>query len=171
MIRRTTGEASRPPTERTPPQLPPPHADAPDHTSTYGPLFWVALVVGGAFMVFGLLTLFSKAAATQPLNFAVFFVGLALVHDLLLAPAVIIVATGVRRVSPRMSRGLLCGSLAISAIIVAFALPMVLRWGDQPDNPSFLPRDYSFGLAIVLAVVWGLAAAVLVDRRRRRGRP
>lgn len=119
-------------------------------------------------MAFGLVSLLSKAAATRPLNFAVFFVGLALVHDLLLAPVTLLAASGVRRVSPRTGRGLLLGSLAVSVIVVLFAVPMLFGWGDQPDNPSFLPRNYALGVAIALASVWGTAAAILVFRVRVR---
>ena len=150
-------------------ELPPPFEDAPEHTSRYGPLYWSALVVGGGFMAFGLVALFSKAGATDPANFAVFFVGLALVHDLLLAPAVIVVATGLRRASSRTGRELLFGALVVSAVIALFSVPMLFGWGAQPDNPSFLPRNYAAGLALVLAVVWGLAAAMLLRRRSRGG--
>jgi hypothetical protein len=121
-------------------------------------------------MAFGLVALFSKAGATQPANFAAFFIGLALVHDLLLAPAVIVVATGLRRASPRTGRGLLFGALVVSAVVALFSVPMLFGWGAQPDNPSFLPRNYAVGLALVLAVVWGLAAAMVL-RRRSGGDP
>ena len=149
-------------------ELPPPFAAAFEHTSRYGPLFWSALVVGGAFMAFGLVSLFAKAGATRPANFAVFFIGLALVHDLVVAPSAILVASGIRRASPRAGRGLLVGSLVVSVIVVAFSVPMLLGWGAQADNPSFLPRNYAFGVAIVLAVVWVVATAMAITRSRRR---
>ncbi|HEY5905422.1 MAG TPA: hypothetical protein VIX39_06395 [Actinomycetota bacterium] len=118
-------------------------------------------------MGFGVVSLLSKAGATKPLNFAVFFVGLALVHDVLVAPATIAIATGLRGVSPRTGRGLLFGALVVSAVVVLFSVPLLFGWGAQPDNPSFLPRNYPLGLALVLAVVWGVAAAVLIARTRR----
>ena len=46
-----------------------------------------ALVVGAAFIAFGLVSLFSHAGSTHPVNFAAFFIGLALVHDLIVAAA------------------------------------------------------------------------------------
>jgi len=137
------------------------------HTSRYGPLFWSGVAVGSIVMGIGLVALFSKSGATNPANFAVFFIGLALVHDLILAPATIAIATGLRSVSPRTGRGLLFGALVVSAVVVLFAAPMVSGWGAQPDNPSFLPRNYVLGLALVLAVVWGVAAVLLLARTRR----
>lgn len=145
-----------------------PLEDPLEHTSRYGPLFWSGVAVGSVVMGVGLLALLSKAGATNPASFAVFFVGLALVHDLLLAPATIAIATGLRTVSPRTGRGLLFGALVVSAVVVLFSAPLLFRWGGQPDNPSFLPRNYPLGLALVLAVVWGVAAMLLLGRTRRR---
>ena len=144
-----------------------PSVDPVELTSRYGPLFWSCLAVGSVVMGFGLVSLFSKAGATKPLNFTVFFIGLALVHDLLLAPATIAIATGLRGVSARTGRGLLFGALLVSAVVVLFASPLLFGWGAQPDNPSFLPRNYALGLALVLALVWGVAAVLLLGRRRR----
>ena len=141
--------------------------DAVEHTSRYGPLFWCCLAVGSVAMGFGLVSLFSKADATDPLNFTVFFIGLALVHDFMLAPATIATATGLRRASPRASRGLLFGALVVSAVVVLVPAPMLFRWGAQPDNPSFLPRNNALGLGLVLAAVWGVAAVLLLGRSRR----
>jgi hypothetical protein len=141
--------------------------DPAELTSRYGPLFWSCLAVGSVVMGFGLVSLLSRAGATKPLNFAAFYVGLALVHDLLLAPATIVIATIVRGVSPRVGRGLLFGALVVSAVVVLFSTPLLFRWGAQPDNPSFLPRNYALGLALVLAVVWVVAAVLLLTRTRR----
>jgi hypothetical protein len=137
-------------------------------TSPYGPLFWSGVAVGSVVMGVGLVAIFSKSGATRPANFAVFFIGLALVHDLMLAPATIAIATSLRSVSPRTGRGLLFGALVVSGVVVLFSTPLLFGWGAQPDNPSFLPRNYALGLALVLAVVWGVAAVLLLGRTRRR---
>jgi MFS family permease len=143
-----------------------PREDPLEHTSRHGPLFWAGVAVGSVVMGVGLVALVSKAGATNPANFAVFFIGLALVHDFVLAPATIAAATGLRRLSPRAGRGLLVGALVVSAIVVLVSAPLLFGWGAQPDNPSFLPRNYAFGLAVVLAVVWGVAAVMLLGRTR-----
>lgn len=152
--------------------LRPPFEDPSEHTGRHGPAFWICLAIGGGCMAFGLVSLFSRAAATDPPNFAVFFVGLALVHDLVLAPIVIGVAWLLRRVTLRGVRGVLFGALAVSAIVAGFSIPFVAGWGIQPDNPSFLPRDYGLGLLVVLAWVWIAAAAIGLARVwvRRGGR-
>jgi hypothetical protein len=133
-------------------------------TSRHGRTFWFCLAIGAGCMAFGLISLFSRAAATDPPNFAVFFIGLALVHDLVLAPVVIGAAWLLRGVLPRRVRGLLYGALAVSAIVAGYSIPFVAGWGIQPDNPSFLPRDYGFGLLVVLAWVWITAVAIGLAR-------
>ena len=141
-----------------------------EHTSRHGPAFWFCLAIGGGCMAFGLISLFSRAATTDPPNFAVFFIGLALVHDLVLAPVLIGAAWLLRSVIPRGIRGVLVGTLAVSAVVAGFSIPFVAGWGIQPDNPSFLPRDYGFGLLVVLACVWIAAVVIGLARvRARRG--
>jgi hypothetical protein len=147
--------------------LPTPFDEPAEHTSHYGPLFWSGVAIGGACMAFGMVALMSKAAATAPSNFAVYFVGLALLHDLLIVPIVMVIAVALRRVTPRAGRGLVSGALLVSATVVLFSVPFVAGWGAQPDNPSFLPRDYRLGMAVVLAAVWAISIVLLIRRHRR----
>ena len=145
-----------------------PSAEPTEQTSRYGPAFWICLAIGGGFLVFGLVSLFARASATDPVNFAVFLVGLALVHDLLLAPAAIVAARLLRPVTPRTIRGVLFGALAVSAIVAGFSIPLLAGWGAQADNPSFLPRRYGLGLLVVMAWVWLAAFVVAIARRGGR---
>ena len=147
-------------------ELPAPFDEPAEHTSRYGPLFWSGLAIGGACMAFGVVALMSRAAATAPGNFAVYFVGLALVHDMLIVPIVIVVAGGLRGITARGGRGPASGALIVSATVVLFSVPFIAGWGLQPDNPSFLPRDYRFGVAVVLAVVWTISIVLLIRRHR-----
>lgn len=94
----------------------------------------------------------------------VWVVGLALAHDLLLAPAALLVAWLIHRAAPRVARGLGLGALAISALVALYAYPLVRRFGAQPDNPTFLPRNAGVGLAAVIAIVWVVAAGLLARR-------
>jgi len=144
-------------------ELPPPFAVA-EETSRYGPLFWSGVALGWAAISFGVWSLLSKPGATHPPAVAVWVVGLALAHDLLLAPVALLVAWLVHRTAPRVARGLVLGALAISAIVALFAFQLVRRFGAQPDNPTFLPRNAGAGLVVVIAIVWIVAAALLARR-------
>jgi hypothetical protein len=135
----------------------------------HGALFWFATAAGWAIIGFGLLTLFQRSGATRPANFATLFVGLALAHDLVLAPLVTALAVTLGPRIPRSVRGAVFGGLMVSGVLVLVSLPVLL--GDRPgDNPSLLPRNYPLGLALSLALTWGAAGAValLAIRRRRR---
>lgn len=150
-------------------ELPPPIADDVEDTSNYGPVFIMGCVVGGACMAFGVISLLTHAGSTKPVNFAFFFVGLALLHDLVLVPVVLAVAWILRKGSPKVARGLIMGAVAVSAIVIAFAIPGLRGWGLQDGNPSFLPRNYAFGLAVSLAVIW-LVTGLLLARRLSHAR-
>jgi hypothetical protein len=147
--------------------------DAPDRaiaeTSRYGPTFWVSVVLGWAAISYGVWLVVSEASITHPGNYATYFVGLALIHDLLVAPVALVVATIVRRVVPVIAVGIVLGALLISATVTAFAYPFFIRrTAAIADNPSFLPRNAGVGLLIVLAAVWTAAALMLLFRFRAR---
>lgn len=131
-----------------------------------GPVFWVALVAGWALVAFGVWTVFDRAGATHPSSFAAWLVGLAVVHDLLVAPAISAVAS---TVGPRLSaraRGSVFAAAIVSVSLVLVSLPPLL--GTPADNESLLPRNYVAGLAIALALVWAATIVWVVARRRRR---
>ena len=133
-----------------------------------GRLFWGSAIVGWAIVSFGIWTLLQRAGSTKPLNFAVLFVGFAVVHDLLFAPTVSLIG---RVAGPRLSpavRTVAFVAAVISGSLVLVALPPLL--GDPADNATLLPRNYPAGLLLSLAVVWTTAGIVIAVRRFARKR-
>lgn len=122
-----------------------------------------ALTAAGLAMIaFGAAGLLRNADETMPLNWAVFFVGGLAAHDGLLAPAVI--AGGLvlaRLVAPRF-RPTVQGALLVSGALLAVAIPPLTGNGRLANNPSILPQDYGDGLLTALAVVWSVAALLLL---------
>jgi hypothetical protein len=144
-------------------------AGASHGTSRYGPLFWCSLVAGWALIGVGVWLVLSKPGATHPVSLGAWIVGLALVHDLVVAPASLAVARGVHATVPAIARGLVLGALLVSATITAYALPLIYRRANPVAVvPSLLPRDTLAWLLVVLAVVWVVAGAILL---LRMGRP
>lgn len=88
----------------------------------------------------------------------------ALVHDLVVAPAAVGVGWLVVRYAPRVLKAPLQAALLLSAVMVAVSWPVLRGYGDVPSNPTYLPRNYSAGLMLTLAVVWGTCAAWTVAR-------
>jgi hypothetical protein len=139
-----------------------------DRARTHGPGFWFAVVVGSAAIGVGVWTAFTRAGAVHPVGFATYLLGAVVLHDLVLVPLTLAVGTLVLRRAPRTTRAVVAGAVAATALLTAFALPVVFRWGAQPDNPSMLPRNGALGLLVSLAVVWTVTAALWF--RRRGGR-
>ncbi len=131
--------------------------------SGYPKSFWIGTVIGGAVMVYGVFGLLGVAAKTKPSELALFVVGAAIAHDLVVAPLVLGVAAIVSKVAPRRLRPPLAVVLIVGAITTLFAFPFVRGYGRISTNPSILPRDYGRGLAALLAlivlggVVWTVA--------------
>jgi hypothetical protein len=130
----------------------------------------LAVAAGVALLAVGLRGIVSDALLTHPVNWALFFIGGALAHDLLLAPAVAVVGTVARRV-PVSVRPLVFGGMVVTGLLTAVALPVVLGFGRRPDNPSQLPLDYgrNLVLVLVLVLVWVAVAVLAFARNRRRG--
>ncbi len=138
----------------------------------HGRLFWAATALGWVVIAFGVWTLLQRSGATRPLSFGSWFVGLALVHDLVLAPIVAAIAVILGPRIPSRLRGPVIGGLIVSGALVLVSLPPLL--GTRVvDNPSLLPRNYGTGLLIGLALTWSVIAviAVAVRRRATRGGP
>jgi hypothetical protein len=140
-----------------------------DGESSYGPLFVVGAAAGGAMIVFGLISMFTVPSAGG-LELALWLVGGAVVHDLVLAPAVLAAGWAVARFVPPGARGPAQTGLVVSAVLTAFALPFVLGFGERADNPSFLPRNYGAGLLVLLGLTWAAVVTWALVRRSRRDR-
>jgi hypothetical protein len=142
----------------------PPGADEPAR----GRLFWGALIVGWAVIAYGIAGGLDNARDTQPTEIVRWFLGAAVIHDGLLAPAVLLAGFAVARLLPAPLRGPVQGGLIVSAVVVLFSLPLVRGYGVRPDNPTVLFRDYGPALLAVLAAVWMITAVVTVLSYHRR---
>ncbi len=140
---------------------------AQDDDRRAGPLFWVSAAIGWAVIAWGLRGIFEKSLDTRPGNLAKFVVGGALLHDLLVAPLVIVAGVLLARAVPGRARAVVQGALAVSGIVALFSYPLVRAYGLAANNPTSLPRNYTAGLLVVLGVVWAVAAAAVILRLRR----
>jgi len=143
----------------------------PETTSRTGLL--VGLALGVPVVAYGLRGTVVDADDTHPAELARWVVGLAVINDLLVIPAAILVAWSLRRVVPTtvwppVRAGLLC-----SAVLTAVAVPLIAGLGNDPHNPSLFPRNYATGLTAALTVVWVavVALAAALRRRVRQQRP
>jgi hypothetical protein len=137
-----------------------------DDPGPAGPLFWVSAAAGWAVIAVGLRGIFTNSLDTRPANLARFVVAGALLHDLLVAPVVIVLAVALARNVPRRARAAVQAALAVSGIVALFSYPLVRAYGLATHNPTSLPHNYAANLLVVLGVVWAVAAAVAVRQIR-----
>ncbi len=106
---------------------------------------------------------------SDALGWATWLVGGALAHDLLLVPVVLLVGRALR-VVPGALRAPVQAALLAAAVLTLVAVPFVGRFGVKPGNPSHLPRDYTAGLLVALAVVGATTVVSTLGRSwwRRR---
>ena len=147
---------------------PPPPGAVDD--SPRGWLFWTGLALGWAVMAYAVIGIRSQADLTNPAQLTRWVVGAAVVHDLLVAPIVTIVAIALAWRAPAWWGRPVAFAAGASAIVAVFATPLVRGFGRRVNNPSALPRDYTNNLAWVLAGIWGAAASVIAYRAVRRRR-
>jgi hypothetical protein len=134
--------------------------------------WWTGLSVGGAVGLFGLAGLLRDATKTMPLVWLAWLVGLVLVHDLVVAPLVLLAGRRLRGRAPEAWRWPLQVGLVTSGVLVLASVPVLVGVGrrTQPDNVSVLPGNYPLALAGVLVVVWlgVLALGIWGSTRWRR---
>jgi asparagine N-glycosylation enzyme membrane subunit Stt3 len=133
----------------------------------YGPTFWIGLALGGSLMTFAVWGAASAFSVDEQIGLARWLAGSAVVHDAVLAPIVTLVGIGLALVLPRAVRGPALAALVISGVVVLFTWPALRGYGRREANPTILPHDYSRNVGVVLALVWGTAAAVAVGRAVR----
>ena len=138
-----------------------------DHRA--GPLFWASAAAGWGVIAFGLWGIVSNSLDTRPANLARFVVGGALLHDLIVAPLVILLGVVVAKAVPGRARAIVQAALVISGTVALFSYPLVRAYGLAANNPTSLPHNYALNLTIVLGLVWAVAAA-LVFRKLRSAR-
>ncbi|WP_162794684.1 hypothetical protein [Nonomuraea lactucae] len=112
---------------------------------------WVGYALGGILIVLGLAGLALEGVL---IGWALWFGGVLVVHDALLAPGAAVAGSMIGRWPPAVRTALiLAGTLMLAT------LPTVLALGRRADNPSILPLAYGLNLVIVLAAIALLAVA------------
>ena len=139
--------------------------DRPPHRA--GPLFWVSAALGWAVILVGVRGALAHRIDTRPGQLARFVVGGALIHDLIVAPAVILIGVGVVRMVRGPARAVVQAAVVVTASLALFSYPLVRAFGRAAHNPTSLPHNYAANLAVVLGIVWAVAAIAIVKRARR----
>lgn len=147
----------------------------PDTTSRRGLL--MGLPLGLPVVAFGLRGVLVDSSRTHPAELARWLIGAALVHDLVLVPLALAAGCAARRVTPARLWPVVRSGLLVTAALALVSWPFVRGYGQDPANPSLLPREHGAGLAAAIGVVWvavaawGLAATLRSRARRSERGP
>jgi hypothetical protein len=136
-----------------------------------GRTFWIMTAVGWAVIVAAVIGAFGDRRDAQPTQLGRWLAGSALLHDLVWLPFVAIVGALLARVARGRVPRAVTWALATSAVLIVISWPFVRGYGRNRNNPSLLPRSYTWGLVAYLAVTWmlaGLAMAIGHWRAARR---
>jgi hypothetical protein len=134
---------------------------------------WLFVLPGLGAVVYGVHGLLTGGSRVPLDSWLTWFVGSALLHDAVIAPIWIGLGWLAARFLPAAARPAIVVGAAVAGLLTLVALPFVLGVGADPDNPSFLPRDYGRNLLLVDAgvlVVAALWATVATLRARSAAR-
>lgn len=138
-------------------------ADKPVNPRVFAPL----ALAGVAMMLWGGYGLFANAAMTRPGSWFTWFLGAAIVHDLVVAPIVFVAGSMLARAIPSELRAPIQAAIAVTLLVFAATLPLVLGLGSSGE-PSVLGGNYAAGLLAVVVGVWVTTALVAGRAWRRR---
>lgn len=130
----------------------------------------LAGVAGVAMFVVAARYAVERSLDVRPALWVRWWVAAAVIHDVVVAPAAIVVGWVVVRFAPPVVKAPLQAALILSAVLAATAWPALRGYGRIASNPTYLPRDYGRGLILSLLVVWAGCGAWAVARRVRQGR-
>lgn len=99
----------------------------------------------------------------------VWLAGGLIVHDGILAPAVLVLGAVAARLLPAPVRGPAVVGLIVLGTVTVVAVPVLGRFGARTDNPTLLDRPYLSGWLVVaaLTLAWVLTMTALGARARR----
>jgi hypothetical protein len=131
--------------------------------------------LGAALIGYGSYQLLHDRGATHPVEVAKWLVIAVLVHDGILAWAVVLVGWMLARAVPGRARPYVQGGLICAALITVITLPLIHRRGKAAPGSTLLTQNYPAHLAILLgtvaaAAVGAYAVGGLSERRHGRSR-
>ena len=130
----------------------------------------VMLCVAGIALLGGGSTLLVPVMLNNPVSAGSWFVSGPVLHDGVVAVAVVVVANVLRRWMPTPWRGPVAAGLVLTAVVLALSVPLWWRAYAGPPNPGVRTEVWP-GVLTLLVVVWSVVAVICaVVAVRRSGR-
>lgn len=117
--------------------------------------------------LFGVLRLLTQIPTGNLVVLAVWLVAAVVIHDGLLSPAILAVGWALARAIPPRGRRYTQAALISGGLIVAVAIPLILRAGRQPESKAILRQNFGGNLTILLGLVAALSLLLYAVRVAR----
>ena len=130
---------------------------------------WSLGLVGVVVGLYGAWLLLSRQSGDQLVSAAAWLVGGVVLHDVVMAPVVVVVVAVVGRLAPRPVRPPAAVLLVVVGSVTLLAVPVLGAFGRRSDNASLLDRDYWSGWLVLVGVLVLLVAVGSLVQRWRRG--
>lgn len=88
-------------------------------------------------------------------------------HDLVLAPLVIMLVVVASRLLPDAWRAPAAAALVVLGSVTLLAIPVLGRFGARADNPTLLDRNYWAGWLLIAGLTLVATAVTILVRTRR----
>jgi hypothetical protein len=101
---------------------------------------------------------------------ATWLVGGVILHDAVLGPLMILLATGAALALRRQLPSAVIVGMVVLGTVTVVAIPVLGRFGARADNATLLDRDYTVGWLVLAGLtLLGVGLALLHERRTTKG--
>ena len=121
------------------------------------------LLLGG----FGVFRLLTEVPTGSLIKLVIWLLAALIIHDMVIAPAVVGLGWTLRRTVPDRGRRYLQVALITMVAVIVIALPMIVLRGSQPPVKALLLRDYAANLVLLIGLIAAVTAASYVVRVAR----
>jgi hypothetical protein len=113
----------------------------------------ILAIAGIGLGLFGVFRLVTEIPVYSLLVLALWMVAALAIHDGLLSPAVVTMASLLRRYVPDRGRRFLQIALIMIGLVTVIAIPMIFLRGSQPPAKALLLRNYGASLTMIIGIV------------------
>jgi hypothetical protein len=131
------------------------------------------LAVGLLLLVVGGITLLGDVNPKRYIGIATWFLGALIIHDGVIAFAVVGINVALRRAGRRVPLPVLLilqGAIVVGAIVALIVFPEIAKQSIGTANATLLPLDYARNLAVFYAALAAVTAVTIVGYLRMAAR-
>ncbi len=133
----------------------------------------VFVTVGALGIVFGAWVMVDTVRPKSIWGLATWLIGAVIIHDAIIAPAIVAISIAMRRVGRRIPPAVIAivqGAVVVGSVFTLVVVPEIIRKARIPNNDTVLPFDYASRLVVLWAAIVVITALVVTVYLRRSSR-